>query len=255
MSSPFPGMDPYLEGPLWPDVHQELTSAVRRQLERKLGPDYAARLAVRTVRDSEPEEEIGIMYPDVGLFQDKPATGVSQGPSTATITPVTLTVPSPPAVSVRLVRVEIRFVKTSRLVTAIEILSPVNKRGEGLRKYRHKRERLRSAHVHLLEIDLLRRGTRVVPGGRLPQCDYLVALTRARSEIAELWSFSVRDPLPTVPVPLRKGDGEVPLLLGDALKSAYDDAGYWKSIDYTQPPPPPELSPEDAAWMRQATSR
>lgn len=24
MPSPFPGMDPYLEGALWPDVHQQL---------------------------------------------------------------------------------------------------------------------------------------------------------------------------------------------------------------------------------------
>lgn len=256
MPSPFPGMDPYLEGRLWPDVHQELASAIRRQLVPRLLPGYVALLAVRTVKDSEPEEEIGVMYPDVGVFRDRARSGVSaDDPAVATITPAALTVPTPTPTSVRLVRIELRFVATNRLVTAIEVLSPVNKRGQGLREYRRKRERLRSARVHLLEIDLLRRGARVVPGHRVPRCDYLVSLTRARSETADLWPLSLRDPLPTVPVPLRKGDGDVPLALGPALKAAYDDAAYQHSIDYSQPPPPPELSADDAAWVRQITGR
>ncbi|HEY9820633.1 MAG TPA: DUF4058 family protein [Candidatus Sericytochromatia bacterium] len=29
MPSSFPGMDPYLEGYLWPDVHNALTSKIR----------------------------------------------------------------------------------------------------------------------------------------------------------------------------------------------------------------------------------
>lgn len=31
MPSPFPGMDPYLEGPLFHDVHQDLASEIRAQ--------------------------------------------------------------------------------------------------------------------------------------------------------------------------------------------------------------------------------
>jgi len=256
MPSPFPGMDPYLEGHLWPDVHQELASAIRRQLVPQLAPGYVARLAVRTVKDSEPEEEIGVMYSDVGVFRDRATSGdPAENPAVAMITPAAMTVPTPAPVSVRLVRIELRFVETNRLVTAIEVLSPVNKRGEGLREYRRKRERLRQARVHLLEIDLLRRGTRVVPGHRVPRCEYLVSLTRARSETADLWPLSLRDPLPIVPVPLRKGDGDVPLALGSALTTAYDDAAYQLSIDYSQPPPPPELSSDDVDWVRQITRR
>jgi hypothetical protein len=29
MPSPFPGMDPYLEGVIWPDVHQSLANEIR----------------------------------------------------------------------------------------------------------------------------------------------------------------------------------------------------------------------------------
>ena len=32
MPSPFPGMDPYLEGYLWPDVHSALASKIRQTL-------------------------------------------------------------------------------------------------------------------------------------------------------------------------------------------------------------------------------
>jgi hypothetical protein len=237
MPSPFPGMDPYLEGPLWPDVHHELASAIRRQLTPRLGPGYVARIAVRLVKDAEPEEEIGIMYPDVAVLRD----------------PREADDPAFPAVSIRLVTVEVRSVATGRLDTAVEIVSPVNKRGEGLREYRRKRERLRTAKVHLLEIDLLRRGERVIPGRRVPNCDYLVGLTRAREGVTELWPLVLRDPLPIVPVPLRKGDDDVPLSLEPALIEVYKAAAYHKSIDYSQPPQPPELSPEDAAWVRQVT--
>ena len=33
MPSPFPGMDPYLEGSEWVSVHAELSSEIARQLE------------------------------------------------------------------------------------------------------------------------------------------------------------------------------------------------------------------------------
>ncbi len=32
MVSPFPGMDPYLEGHLWPDTHHALAGKIRQQL-------------------------------------------------------------------------------------------------------------------------------------------------------------------------------------------------------------------------------
>lgn len=40
MPSPFPGMDPYLEGYLWADVHQALAYQYRRQLVCKSYPSH-----------------------------------------------------------------------------------------------------------------------------------------------------------------------------------------------------------------------
>ena len=49
---------------------------------------------------------------------------------------------------------------TRKLVAVIEFLSPTNKRGLERKKYLRKRERILLSSVHLLEIDLLRKGKR-----------------------------------------------------------------------------------------------
>jgi hypothetical protein len=57
-----------------------------------------------------------------------------------------------------------------------------------------------------------------------------------------------------VPVPLHAPDPDVPLELGAALASIYDEAAYDLSIDYTQAVPPPALAPADAAWVQTLVS-
>ena len=42
MPKPFPGMDPYLEGPLWVSVHTALIVEFAKQLAPKLEPKYVA---------------------------------------------------------------------------------------------------------------------------------------------------------------------------------------------------------------------
>ncbi|MCP2732105.1 DUF4058 family protein [Limnofasciculus baicalensis] len=69
MPSPFPGMDPYLEGYLWSDVHSSLANKIRQHLTPKLRPHYTARLAIYLVEDTTPEAEIGILYPDVEILR------------------------------------------------------------------------------------------------------------------------------------------------------------------------------------------
>jgi hypothetical protein len=155
-----------------------------------------------------------------------------------------------PLAQVRLTTVEIRDVAWNILVTSIEILSPVNKREPHLSHYRQKWERLRAAHVHLLEIDLLRRGTRVWTHPRIPGVPYLVLLTRAQACAVEVWPIKLQDKLPTLPVPLRSPDPEAILDLSAALRTIYDEALYHLSIDYTQDPPPPPFSKEEMAWLR-----
>lgn len=137
---------------------------------------------------------------------------------------------------VRISTVEIRDTANNRLVTCLEILSPVNKREPGLIPYRQKRQRLYEANVHLIEIDWLRRGIRPFEHPRLPEVPYLVTLTRAQASEVEVWPIRLQDPLPVIPVPLKSPDPDIPLELPSALRDIYDEAVYDLSIDYRQPP-------------------
>ena len=71
--------------------------------------------------------------------------------------------------------------------------------------------------MHLLEIDLLRRGTRPWTHPRLPQVAYLVLLTRAQASAVEVWPIALQEPLPILPVPLRSPDSDAILDLSAAL--------------------------------------
>ncbi|MEM8640246.1 MAG: DUF4058 family protein [Cyanobacteria bacterium P01_G01_bin.54] len=246
MPSPFPGMDPYLEGYLWPDVHHALASKIRQQLTPLLRPRYTARLEIYLAEDPMPEGELGILYPDVEVLEAPQIAPPlrSSGPI-STLTPPTLRLPVVQTVSVRVATVEIRDTAKNRLVTSIEILSPVNKKEPGLSTYRQKRQRLYKNQVHLLEIDLLRRGTRPFKQPRLPQTAYCVALTRAAASQMELWSLKLLDALPVLPVPLQAPDADVGIDLGAALQAIYGEAAYDLSLDYGQDPPPPALTPEE----------
>ena len=259
MPSPFPGMDPYLEGYLWPDVHHRLATQISDQLMPLLRPKYVARIEIQMVTDETPEAEIGIMYPDVEIVRtlqrrDQPlalprdTAEVDVMPSP--MTPVTVSVPLL-EFEVRLATVEIRDVAQNQLVTSIEILSPVNKREPGFSRYREKRQHLRTAKVHLLEIDLLRRGQRIQLHPHVQASDYRVSLIRAQVRVANIWSINLAEPLPVVPVPLRSPDADVLLNLAAALATIYDRAAYDLSIQYTQPPPPPPLSAEAQAWLQE----
>ena len=146
--------------------------------------------------------------------------------------------------------VEIRDTAERQLVTVIEVLSPANKRGDGEDEYLERRQRLLASTAHLMEIDLLRSGHRVPMRQPLPPQPYFVFLSRAgRRPRTEVWPVAIHQPLPTVPVPLRHGDADVPLNLQQALATVYDLLGYDLSVDYTRPPEVP-LRPEDAAWVR-----
>ncbi len=245
-------MDPYLEGYLWPDVHSALASQMRRQLTPLLCPKYTARLEIYLTEDPFPEGEIGILYPDVQVLEaaQKSLQSSSESGSGMTMTQPTLTLPVIQATQVRLTSLEIRDTAHNQLITCIEIISPVNKREPGLTSYHHKRQRLYQANVHLLEIDLIRRGARPFNHPRLPQAPYCIALTRSQSNQMEIWAIELSTPLPTVPVPLKAPDADVPLDLQAALDQVYVEAAYELSLDYTQEPPPPAFSVAERDWIQ-----
>ncbi len=255
MPSPFPGMDPYLEGYLWVDVHNALANKIRQQLAPKLRPRYTARLEIYLVQDTAPESEIGILYPDVEVLRRQtiahkaPELPLRVGTGNVWVTPAPLTLPIVQPIDVRISSVEIRDTANNTLVTCIEILSPVNKREPGLTPYRQKRQRLYHSNIHLIEIDWLRRGTRPFDHPRLPEVPYFVTLTRAQASEVEVWPICLQDSLPTIPVPLKPPDPAVPLDLAAALRDIYDEAVYDLSIDYREMPPKPLLPEGDRLWL------
>jgi len=251
-------MDPYLEGEMWQEFHETFAGAIRAQLMPLLRPKYVALLAKRYDLDYPLSGVTSVVpgktfYPDVHVVTPPRAAQVTAPvaahPAIAT-PPVELLSPMPEPVPI--LSIEIRDVAQRRLVTAIEILSPVNKRGEGVHDYAEKRLALLQTRTHLLEIDLLRGGTRIDLIGELPPAPYYVFLSRwQRRPRTEVWPIGLREPLPTVPAPLLPPDPDVPLDLQAALTACFDLVGYEQLLDYTQPPPPPELNAEDAAWVEE----
>lgn len=259
MASPFPGMAPYLEGELWQEVHERLANQISAQLMPLLAPTYVALLARRYVLDRpalgvfDIPPPARVFYPDVHVAPipatpRTPHPSAADAPATASLTPPTLEVASPAPIPQ--LSVEIRDVAARRLVTIIELLSPANKVGDGAREYNARRVELLQTQAHLLEIDLLRGGTRIAVNAPLPSAAYAVYLSRTeRRPFTLVWAIPIRERLPTVPVPLRAPDPDVPLDLQAALAACFALVGYERLLDYTAPPPPPELPAPDRAWL------
>ncbi|MEP7199490.1 MAG: DUF4058 family protein [Chloroflexota bacterium] len=256
MSSPFPGMDPYLEGYLWPDLHHRLATQISDQLAPLIQPRYVARIVMRTVVEQmESGESVGVMLPDVEIFNARrvdtePFARGGLAVATNPIAPAPLVLPQPLTYEVEIPSVEIRDVAGGILVTSIEILSPTNKTGTGWDEYQVKRRKVLQAQAHLLEIDFIRRGRRPIPTMSGKRAPYYIFLTRAqRRDRVEVWPIQLRDALPIIPVPLRAPEPDVPLDLSVAFGTVYDRARYDLSLDYHLPPNPP-LNDADAEWAR-----
>jgi hypothetical protein len=249
MPSPFPGMDPYLERRnVWPDVHSALIVATRDALAPQVAPAYYVAIEERMyIVALDSAEFIG--RPDVAIItasvEAQPGIEAETATAVASV-PQTVVLPQFEEVHERYL--EIRDTQTHAVVTAMEILSPSNKvPGEGRGAYEEKRRQVLSTLTNLLEIDLLRDG-KPMEMQPPPQGDYHI-LVRAGWERprARLYACSIRQALPEVSVPLRRGEPEARLSLGQLLTDIYARAHYDLRIDYRQQPEPP-LSPLDAAW-------
>jgi Protein of unknown function (DUF4058) len=247
MSSPFPGMNPYLENPdLWSEVHSRLIVAIADAIAPNLHPQYYVAIEKRTYL-SEIEDSVLVGIPDVALVSklrpNQPRSTVTLAAQTEAIS---VTVPQPEEVQERYL--EIREVGTNTVVTVVEIISPKNKRaGVGREAYERKRKQVLASLTNLVEIDLLRSGKpmRIIENIK---SDYRILISRVNSRPkASLYAFSVRDEIPSFVLPLHSSEGEPLVELQSLLNGIYERAGYELRIDYTQPSQPP-LKAEDAVW-------
>jgi hypothetical protein len=255
MAGPFPGMDPYIEVQAsWPDFHNRLIAEICNELGLRLPVAYMARVDERIeVASSEPDPPRSFR-PDVVVgvfggsgFRQKGEPGIS---STATLEPSYEIWSSDDPEEIRITWVEIRALPDMELVTAIEVLSPVNKSWQGRRAYLDKREKLRAARVNLVEVDLLLSGPTLPMKRRIEPGAYYTLVSRGpKLPVAELYRWSVRDPLPRLPIPLKEPDADIWIDLAALVNKVYNLGRYDRTLKHDQGlPETVQLSPEDRAW-------
>ena len=249
MPSPFPGVDPFLESQKWEDFHPSFSGVLREMLVPKVRPQYMVDVERYVYVMREDEEVVWIVAPDAvvadgghGWRESVTAAG------TATLQPVKHRIPLPRRRQAYLI---IRTRRNEAVVTVIELLSPWNKTREaGVAEYLAKRANVLPSTANLVELDLLRDGQRLPTVEPLQEGDFyaFISRPRVRPEV-DVYGWTLRDPLPTIPIPLSEGDSEVPLDLQIAFTTTYDRAGYDYSVDYTEDIQPP-LSTQDAEWVQ-----
>ena len=264
MPSPFPGMDPFLEGPaIFPDLHDSLITYLRDALNARLPPPYFTAIASR-VRIEASNRHIG---PDVNvLHPTRPLNGGAQAGAGGSVV-VAEAVATEPAV-IRLAMEEVRepFLEIhaapggERLVTTMEVLSLANKTpaGHGRTPYLQKQREVLESQVHLVEIDLLRAGvhTTAVPIDAAVAAagffDYHVCVHRwDRRDTFFVYPIQLHGRLPAVTVPLLPEDRPVVVELKAVLDRAYDAGLYGRRVHYQEPPPPPPPHPNQSIWIEQ----
>jgi hypothetical protein len=243
-------MNPYVErASVWHDFHESFMPLVREILTAQVLPRYFVRI----------DEQMYIHEFSAGERRflgrgDVLVPALTPPATTNVAVPPILEAPAHvgvPAIDTETLSfLEIRDRENNELVTVVELLSPSNKyAGPDREQYLAKARQLQRSWVHFVEIDLLRGGPRM-PWLDMPACDYCVVVSRIEERPkAGFWPIRLRERLPEMPIPLRRGDPDARLDLQQVLDRIYDAAGYAYYI-YTGPPEP-ALSSEDAAWAHQ----
>lgn len=252
MPSPFPGMDPYLEAPeFWGGFHVRLYNKIGESLNATLPEGYYAELDEYVwLQEEQSEERERLGKPDTFISDQNGAHESAKGKGGIAIMPSPVYVSLPKAIKRKHRFVKIVGPDRLTVVTVIEVLSPANKaKGEERKTYLDKRGEYLATGTNLVEIDLLRDGGRMPFGEPPPKmADYYLFVCR-KSEYprAEVWPFTIRYSIPTIPVPLKPEHGDVPLDLQRGVLEVYDLNRYSQRIDYSNPPEPALRRP-DAEW-------
>jgi hypothetical protein len=242
-------MDPCIESQkLWSDFHGDYLIALRAALVPLVRPKYEVRAERFVYLCDEGHERQKAIAPDVPIADAGHGWREYAGTAVATaVQPVdrTMIVEEP----IEQTYLTVRDIEDRHVVTVIELLSPTNKDGaDGLHEYRLKRANICHSDAHLVKLDLLRGGERLKTTEPLPPGDFYAFSTRKwQSPKAVVYPWTLRDRLPTIPIPLKDGDPDVPLELQPIFDGVYERAGYDYSLKYDRPITPP-LSEADQAW-------
>ena len=250
MSSPFPGMNPYLENlELWSEVHHRLITAIAIAIAPPIRPKYRVAIEKRTYL-GDTEDSVLVRIPDVAVTTQKKSSTENQI-ATATLPAQgeSVTVKLPVPEEKKEAYLEIREVATGYVVTTIEVLSPTNKRtGKRRDAYEEKRRDVLSTPTHLVEIDLLRAGKPMQILSEIPQTNYRILVARGnRRPLAEVFGFNLQQEISKFLLPLKSQDEEPLVDLQSLLEQVYRQARFNLAIDYSIEPVP-ALNAEDKIW-------
>ena len=210
MPSPFPGIDPYLEACGFEgDFQIPFLVYCKEMIYESISEDYGAFIEHRE------------MPMDPTYFEPVPDRFL-----------------------------EIEFRSSDAIVTTIELLDPANRNSERREWFLAWRKRQRAQKVNLVEIDLFRSGEIASRSESAAYGDYFAAITRANSEHAgAVFAWSIRDPLPKIPIPLHGNEEELLLDLNALYQRIYERSYVGLRMKYTADPPS-FLRPEDQEWAR-----
>jgi hypothetical protein len=248
-------MDPYLESH-WRDVHAAFVVYASDELNEILPTDLRARLNARRVR--QPDWGAGpVPGPAIRAIRwpSKNLARMSVGNPPATVEPFIVEADREP-----LDEGYIEILDSSdgnRVVTIIELLTPADKRpGEGTELYRDRQIDVIRSETSLVEIDLLRVGRHITAVAlenipRTHRAPYMVCVRRAWvRDKAQVYSIFLSQRLPTIKVPLRQGEAEVPLDLQALIDRCYRMGRYEGDLDYRKDADPP-LTAAEAEWAEE----
>lgn len=250
MPSPLPGMDPYLEHPRsWPNFHHRLITAIAITIGPQLRPKYRV-VVEEAIYQTAGQDSILVGIPDVAVQITARKSNQSPQPTNGVTVAQPIEVHLPMPEVIRQGYLEIQEVATSEVVTSLEVLSPTNKRpGEGRRTYEAKRQTVLASATNLVEIDLLRQWSPLVPLPEILTTHYRILLSASTLRPrASLYAFNLQDAIPAFPLPLRNSDPEPIVNLQRLLADIYDQSGYDLVIDYSVAPVP-ALSEADSVWL------
>jgi Protein of unknown function (DUF4058) len=205
MPSPFPGMDPYLEDEsIWPQFQHQLVASLYQIVLPGLVDRYRARMHQRTYVTEEPLFTSIIRRERIEEF------------------------------------IEVRQRGDGRLVTLIDVASPINKTlPQGRTAYLETRRQARAQGASIVEIDLSLQGAPLLEYSRdgLPEWDFAVTVTRcAQPERYEIYTSTLPKRLPRFKVPLAADDRDTVLDLQATFARAFDHGNFAGQIDYTRDP-------------------
>lgn len=248
MPGPFPGMDPYLEqSGGWGDFHHEFISCLRGALALRLPDSYDARIEERVTLIESFDAPRKAFEPDVIVGREREAAtgGQYHRSGSALLEPVTVPLIMPE--KERQHYIEIYDYPEQALIAVIELLSPTNK-SKGRDEYLIKRDAVLSADVHLVEFDLLVNGQRLPTAEPVPQDDYYAFVARHECRpLCDVYHWSVRQPLPAVPIPLKSPDADIIVELQPVFAETFARGRYERRLRYSAPPRA-RLSRADREW-------